>query len=141
MVDVPPSANPSPRDLPVSRGSRVLRVLKIYLCLLPISAVIGFYLLVADRALVATEAQLAHARYGWPFKWIEQDLSRYQPREFPVAIEFNWTRAWGEPIVTSYDWVMMISGLLVIGAGVTGAYFVLVPLLRRGLGRSLPSSG
>lgn len=112
----------------------------IYLCLLPISAIVNVYLLLAEPAVVATKAQLAHVKYGWPFKWLEQDLSRYQPREFPVVIEFNWTRAWDDPIVTNYDWAMMILGVLVIGVGVTAVYFVLVSLLRWGVVRWRPTA-
>ena len=103
----------------------------MYLCLLPLSAMVTFYCLAADRFLAHSAAELARASYGWPFNWVTQDLSRYEPVEFPVTIDFNWQRTWSEPVATSYDWLFFAVDTLLLGVLVTALFYAIVFVSKR----------
>lgn len=105
-------------------------VVRVYLCLLPLAALVTYYFLIADRMTATSPSALQHARYGWPFDWVEQDLSRYQPVEFPVTIEYNFLRAWHDPIETHYDWFVFAADALIVGIGVTACFYALVHLVK-----------
>lgn len=106
------------------------RVLRVYLCLLPLAALATFYLLVADRFTAASVRDLGHARFGLLFAWVQQDLSRYEPTSFPVTMSFQWQRAWHDPIVTSYDAVAGIADVLLVCAVLTAGGYLALPVLR-----------
>ena len=112
-------------------------ILRMYLCLLPLAAVATFYLLVLDRVTATSQNALAHAGFGLPFDWVEQDLSRYEPISFPTVIKFNFVRAWDAPIVTSYDWLMFGVNVVICGVGATAFMYALVYSVKwfRGAGR------
>ncbi len=103
----------------------------MYLYLLPLSAMATFYCLAADRFTAHSAAELARASYGWPFNWVTQDLSRYEPTGLPTTIDFNWQRNWSDPIATSYDWLMLALDILLLGAPVTGLFYAIVFLSKR----------
>lgn len=111
-------------------------LVRTYLCLLPLSALVSYYFLVLDRVTVASRDQLVHAGFGWPFDWVEQDLSRYQPISYPVTIEYNVTRAWHDPIMTSFDWPIFGVNTLIVGLGVTAAFVVVIFVIKRFAQRS-----
>lgn len=106
------------RRAPRRRGP-VARFLRMYLALLPLSALATVYLLIWSRATVADEAGLRRVVFGWPFPWVAQDLSRMQPTSFPVVLEFSWRRVWHDPIPTTYDAVAAIGDALLVGIGIT----------------------
>lgn len=105
--------------------------LRIYLYLLPLAALVTYYALVASTGVVRTSADLAHVGFGWPFDWVKQDLSRYEPIAYPESIDYNFTRAWHDPIETHYDWVMFAVNTLILGVGVVIVFAILVALLNR----------
>lgn len=106
-----------------------LGVFKAYLVLLPVSALTAFYVLIASRATAFTQAELGSMRFGWPFKVVTQDLSRYQPKSFPATMEYNWQRNWSEPIATSYDVLAFVINTLILGIAVTACFFGIVSLI------------
>ncbi|MGW8482685.1 hypothetical protein ACWGJP_06070 [Microbacterium sp. NPDC055903] len=108
-------------------------VLRTYLWLLPVSAVVTFYALFAAPFTADDPAALAHARYGWPLPWIEQDLSRYEPIGYPTTIAFDGVRAWDDPIDTNYDLLAAVADVLIIGVGVTGLFLVAMIPIRRAI--------
>lgn len=105
-----------------------ISALQYFLCLLPLGAAAAVFFLVNGSVRVATHDDLRHAVFGWPFGWVTQDLSRYQPTEYPATIEFEYQREWHDPIETSYDWWLfaansailsvILTALLLIGLGV-----------------------
>ncbi len=101
-------------------------VLRMYLYLLPLSLAATYYLLIADRVTIETPRDLMQAGFGWPFNWVTQDLSRYQPSSYPTTIDFNFVRAWDDPIATNYDWLMLAVNALIVGIGVTAALYAIV---------------
>jgi|GEM_PF-2598612 len=113
------------------RAALPLGIVRTYLMLLPLSAMLTFYLLLADSVTASSAEDLRHARYGLPFAWVEQDLSRYEPIAFPFTLGFGWQRAWHDPIVTHYDWFAFAADVLIVGIAVTAAFLALVPLIRR----------
>lgn len=103
----------------------------LYLALLPVAAVVTFYLLVADRFTASSADDLARTGYGWPFDWVRQDLSRYEPVGFPTTIDFSWQRAWHDPVVTTYDWFAFAANTLIVGVVVAGIAGLVIAAMRR----------
>lgn len=104
---------------------------KMYLYLLPLSAIVTFYCLAADRFTAHSAAELARASYGWPLNWVTQDLSRYEPIGFPTTIDFNWQRNWSDPVATSYDWFRFAVDTLLLGMLVTALFYAIVFFSKR----------
>lgn len=92
---------------------------------------VAFYCLAADRFIAYSAAELARASYGWPFNWVTQDLSRYEPTGFPTTIGFNWQRNWSDPVATSYDWLMLVLDTLLLGVLVTSLFYAIVLFSKR----------
>lgn len=105
-------------------------IIKMYLLLLPLSALSASYVLLASRATASTEGELVHMRFGWPFKVVEQDLSRYSPADFPVTLGFHWQRNWSDPISTSYDLLAFVLNTLILGIAVTACFSGIVYMIR-----------
>ncbi|MDR2320039.1 MAG: hypothetical protein LBE60_00135 [Microbacterium sp.] len=110
--------------------SRPLRVLRVYLCVLPLAAMATFYLLLADSFTASSVRDLADARFGLPLAWVQQDLSRYEPTSFPVTMSFHWQRAWYDPIATNYDAVAGVANVLLAGAALTACGYLALPVVR-----------
>lgn len=106
-----------------------LGVIKAYVVLLPLSALAAFYVLIADRATAFTQAELGSMRFGWPFKVVTQDLSRYQPQSFPTTMGYSWQRNWSEPIATQYDVLAFVLNTLILGIAVTACFFGIIFLV------------
>lgn len=101
-------------------------VIRMYLYLLPLAALVTAYLLLADSFTAVSQASLARASYGWPFDWVTQDLSRYGTGDFPLTIAFDWRRDWSDPIVTELDWLMLIADTAIVGVAVTALCYALI---------------
>ena len=105
--------------------------LQYVLCLLPLGAAAAVFFLVNGSVRVARHEELRDAVFGWPFGWVTQDLSRYEPVAYPATITFEYQRAWHDPIDTSYDWWLfaansailsvILTAMLLIGLGVLRA--------------------
>lgn len=121
-----PQAKPAGWDVRSPSG-----LIRYYLCLLPLGALACFYGLLLDTVTFRSQAELASARFGWPMKWVEQDLSRYQPLEFPATLGFTWQRAWHDPIKTNVDWLAFTTNTLIFGAGVTACLVLIVLAVQR----------
>ena len=117
-------------DAKGARG-RVRATVWIYVCLLRLAALGALYLTVLDTFVAASTRDLAQAQYGWPLTWVTQDLSRYQPVSFPVTIEYNWQRAWYDPLVTHYSWWAFAANTLLLGMVVVAIFGVVIALIRR----------
>ena len=107
--------------------------------MLPLAALVVFYLLVADTFVARSRAALETASYGRPFAWITQDLSRYDAGEFPRSIPYNWTSNWSDPVPTDVNWLVFAVDATIVCIAVTALYFALVYGIRwftRELGRS-----
>lgn len=102
-----------------------------YTCVLPLGAVGAIFFLIAGSVTVDSHDELRHATFGWPFGWVTQDLSRYEPIAYPAKIEFEYQRAWHDPIDTAYNlWLFaansvivaaILTAMLLIGLGVLPA--------------------
>lgn len=115
----------------VSKQATAMRPLTMFACLVPVAGVVVFYLLAASKFVATSPDDLAHARFGWPAAWVEQDLSRYAPRTFPVTIDFNWTRAWDAPIATTVSWGYLAVDVLLVATALTAILFGVVAAVRR----------
>ncbi|WP_025132997.1 hypothetical protein [Leucobacter sp. PH1c] len=93
--------------------------LRMFLAMLPFGGLATFYLLFARPAVAHAPGELAHARYGLPLTWIEQDLSRFDQGEYPLEVPFNFTRAWHDPIVTHYELFVFALNTLIVGLVIT----------------------
>lgn len=83
MNEQSPSAPRKWRQHPLASAMRM------FLVLLPLAAVVVFYLLAMDKVTASTAIELAHASFGLPFDWVEMDLSRYQPIRDPTTVDYN----------------------------------------------------
>lgn len=104
--------------------------LQYFLCLLPLGAASAVFFLVAGSVTVATHAELQHAVFGWPFGWVTQDLTRYEPVGYPATIEFEYQRAWHDPIETSYDWWLFAANSAILSAILTAVLLLVLGVLR-----------
>ncbi|MFD1200665.1 hypothetical protein ACFSWE_06735 [Leucobacter albus] len=48
-----------------------------------------------------------------------------------MTIDFNWTRAWHDPIVTHYDWIMLAVNVLLVGVVLTACLIGVISLMGR----------
>ncbi|KIP52586.1 hypothetical protein [Leucobacter komagatae] len=120
-----------------------MRPVTIFACLVPLAGVVVFYLLAASKFVATSPGDLAHARFGWPADWVEQDLSRYAPRTFPFTIDFNWTRSWDAPIATTVSWGHLAMNVLLVATVLTAILFGIVAAVRsarRGRPAPVPTS-
>lgn len=85
-----------------------------YLCALPIAAVLAFS--VGRSTTIPNEAALAHARFGWPFPWFTQDLSRYASIAYPTRMDVVGSRGNASgPIDESANLLLFGANTLIIG--------------------------
>lgn len=107
-----------------------LSALTYFACLLPLGAAAAVFFLVAGSVTVATHDELRHATFGWPFRWVTQDLTRYEPVAYPATIEFEYQRAWHDPIETSYNWWLFAANSAILSAILTTVLLVGLGVLR-----------
>ncbi|KQR39212.1 hypothetical protein [Microbacterium sp. Leaf159] len=101
--------------------------LQYFLCLLPLgAAAAAVFFLVAGSVRVATHGELQHAVFGW----VTQDLSRYEPVAYPATVEFEYQRAWHDPIETSYDWWLFAANSAILSAILTAVLLLILGVLR-----------
>jgi hypothetical protein len=127
---------------PIIRGSAVdqedrsalrrwaIRALQYFLCLLPLGAAAAVFFLVTSSVRVATHPDLRHAVFGWPFGWVTQDLTRYEPVAYPATIEFVYRREWHDPIETSYDWWLFAANSAILSVILTAMLLIVLGVLR-----------
>lgn len=108
----------------------VVSALQYFVCLLPLGAAAAVFFLVAGSVRVTSHDELRQAVFGWPFGWVTQDLSRYEPVRYPATIEFEYQRAWHDPIETSYDWWLFAANSAILSAILTGALLLVLGVLR-----------
>ena len=101
-----------------------------FACLLPLGAAATVFFVVAGSVRVATHAELQHAVFGWPFGWVTQDHSRYEPVAYPTTLEFEYQRAWHDPIETSYDWWLFAANGAILSAILTTILLIGLGFLR-----------
>lgn len=104
--------------------------LQYVLCLLPLGAAAAVFFLVNSSVSVATHHELRDAVFGWPFGWVTQDLTRYQPTEYPATIEFVYRRDWHDPIETSYDWWLFAANSAILSVILTAMLLIFLGVLR-----------
>ncbi len=112
----------------VRKGLR--SVLVSYVCLLPLGAVGAVFFLIAGSVRVASRDELGQATFGWPFGWVTQDLSRYEPIAYPATIEFEYQRAWHDPIDTSYNLWLFAANSAIVAAILTAVLLIGLGVLR-----------
>lgn len=112
----------------VRRGLR--SALIYYVCLLPLGAVGAVFFLIAGSVTVESREELRDATFGWPFGWVTQDLTRYDPAAFPATIAFEYQRAWHDPIETSYNLWLFAANSAIVASILTAMLLVGLGILR-----------
>lgn len=105
-------------------------VVVMFLGLIPLGALASFYTLYLTPATVSAPDELRRVSFGWPFPWLSQDLSRYDPVEFPTTLEYTGQRAWHDPIETDYDWLMFAADALIFGVVLTALILLVATTTR-----------
>ncbi|GGM36406.1 hypothetical protein [Microbacterium saperdae] len=84
---------------------------------------------------VHAPSQLRDVAFGWPIPWYHQDLSRYQPADYPTTVEIVGDRV--DPVPTTVDWLALAGDValtaLALWAIVAALLHLLGPALRRRL--------
>ena len=99
-----------------------------------VGCVVGWWISIAQRVEVRSEAELASVRFGFPFSWITQDHSASAYARYPqdVALRLD-GRSGLEPLPTDYDWMAFIGDALVWGALAWVLLMVGLPLVLRAI--------
>lgn len=113
-----------------ARRTGLRSALIYYACLLPLGAVGAVFFVIAGSVTVDSHAELRRASFGWPFAWVTQDLTRYEPIAYPATIDFEYQRAWHDPIETSYDLWLFAANSAIVAAVLTMMLLIGLGILR-----------
>ena len=97
-----------------------------------VGCVVAWWISIAQRVEVSSEADLVSVRFGFPFAWITQDHSAAPYARYPqdVALRLD-GRSGLEPLPTDYDWMVFTGDALVWGALAWVLLMVGLPLVFR----------
>lgn len=76
---------------------------------------------------VRSQAELARVPLGWPFKFLVQNLSDYEPSTWPQWFSFNGPQ--GHPLVL-FDLDSFLADALILGLAVSAAMVLLIKFWR-----------
>lgn len=97
-----------------------------------VGCVASWWITIAQRVEVRSEADLASVRFGYPFPWITQDHSASPYVRYPQDLALRLDGRSGlTPLPTDYDWFMFIGDALMWGALVWAVFMVGLPLVVR----------
>jgi hypothetical protein len=86
-------------------------------------------------ATVHSPSQLRDVAFGWPIPWYHQDLSRYEPADYPTTVEIVGDRV--DPVPTTVDGLALVGDVvltaLVLWVIVAALIHLFGPALRRAL--------
>ncbi|MFD5224504.1 hypothetical protein ACFWHT_02675 [Microbacterium sp. NPDC058342] len=117
---------------PPHRRPRPVRdAAQYFLFLVPLGAVVNIYLLITDSVTISRRNELVSSAFGRPFAWVEQDLSRYDPIAYPATIDFEFQRAWHDPVVTTYDGWLFAANTVILTTALTLLVLGLVAVVKR----------
>ena len=77
---------------------------------------------------VRSQAELARVPLGWPFKFLVQNLSDYEPSAWPQWFRFD--RPQDHPLVL-FDLDSFLADALILGLAVSAAVVLLIKFWRR----------
>ncbi|WP_136041766.1 MULTISPECIES: hypothetical protein [unclassified Microbacterium] len=109
------------------RGSILLSVLGSAV----VGCVVAWWITVAQRVPVLSDADLADVRFGFPLPWITQDHSSNPFAAYPADVALRLTGRTGIPYPTTYDWLPFIGDALIWGAAAWALGMLVLPAVVR----------
>lgn len=79
---------------------------------LPIAIIANWVLSNLMSAQVESKSALFQVPFGWPYPWIWQDQSRYEPIAYPMSAKVSWNKV--DPLPTEYDWLVFAADSVII---------------------------
>lgn len=128
MATVSPRPRPPKRRSPAN-PSIVLSVLGA----VAVGAVVTWWVTVAQRVTVHSDADLASVRFGFPLPWITQDHSSNPFIAYPNEAVLRLTGRTGIRYPTEYEWVPFVVDVLIWGGTFWVVWMVGIPALVRAL--------
>lgn len=84
---------------------------------------------------VHSPSQLRDVAFGWPIPWYHQDLSRYQPADYPTTVEVVGDRV--DPVATTVDWLALVGDVVLTALALWALVAALIHLFGPALRRTL----
>ncbi|MFB8188972.1 hypothetical protein ACFC14_06575 [Microbacterium sp. NPDC055988] len=108
-----------------------------------VGVVVTWWITVAQRVTVQSDADLANVRFGFPLPWITQDHSSNPFAVYPADAALRLSGRTGIPYPTTYDWLPFIGDALIWGAAAWVLGMLVLPAVVRAMrarsGRQLRS--
>jgi len=106
--------------------------IKVFLCCLPLSSIIIWTIANLKSERITSFSDQASLSFGWPIKWIEQDISRSPFSRYPQQVRLSWVKF--DQFPTQVDWLLFASNVAILSLALMGFYHSLpaiVELVRR----------
>jgi hypothetical protein len=84
---------------------------------------------------VHSPSQLRDVAFGWPIPWYHQDLTRYQPVDYPATVEIVGDRV--DPVPTTVDWLALVGDVVLTTLALWAVVAALIQLFGPALRRTL----
>jgi hypothetical protein len=94
--------------------------IKVFLCCLPLSSIIIWTIANAKSERVTSLSDQASVNFGWPFRWIEQDISRLQFSRYPQHVRLSWVKF--DQFPTQVDWTFFATNVAILSLALMGFY-------------------
>ena len=98
-----------------SPRSRASSILLSVLGSVAAGVVVAWWITVAQRIPVQSEAELASVRFGFPLPWITQDHSSNPFVAYPNEVALRLTGRGGISYPTEYEWLPFVGDVLIWG--------------------------
>lgn len=102
-----------------------------------VGVVVSWWITVAQRVPVQSDAELESVRFGFPLPWITQDHSSNPFVAYPNDVELRLTGRTGIPYPTEYAWLPFIGDALIWGAVFWVVGMLVLPAAVRAIRASL----
>lgn len=120
------------------RGPATPSILLTMLGSVAVGCVMSWWITVAQRVPVQSDADLASVRFGFPLPWITQDHSSNPFTAYPSDVMLRLTGRTGISYPTDYEWIPFVGDVLIWGGAFWVVGMVGIPALVRALRADRP---
>ncbi len=94
--------------------------IKTFLCSLPIAAILCWTITNLKSETVSSSSDTFSVGFGWPFKWIYQDFSRFSFGRYPHDVKVTWVKF--NQLPTHVNWITFSLNVLLLSVVLTLIY-------------------
>lgn len=98
-----------------------------------VGCVVTWWITVAQRVPVQSDADLASVRFGFPFPWVTQDHSSNPFIEYPNDVVLRLTGRTGISYPTGYEWLPFVGDAAIWGGVFWAVGMVGIPAIFRSI--------